>query len=410
MIVLDFFSKLFDANFMPHGHCFFWRPEIVWLHVVSDGLIAVSYFLIPFALVQLARKREDLAFHWMFLLFGAFILACGATHVMAIWTLWIPMYRLEGVIKAATAVASVPTAFLLIRLLPYAIALPSPAQLRSVNLELQNEIGERKAAEERVRSLNEVLEDRVAERTKQLEDANRALRIANENLEQFAFSASHDLKEPLRNVAIYSQLLEKRYSGRLDDEAAHFLRNVVEGAQRMDHLVSDLLTYTTVDAADQRPLISVDSGKVLGGVLQNLSEALKSSQGVVTSDPLPMVSMNETALEQLLQNLIENAIKYRREGQPPEVHISATLRGGEWLFSIGDNGIGIAPEYREQVFGIFKRLHGSGSKISGTGMGLAICRRIVSRVGGRIWVDSVLGAGSTFHFTVPVSPGNGESG
>ena len=147
MVVLEFFSKLLDANFMPHGHCFFWRPEIVWLHVVSDALIAASYFLIPFALVRLARKREDLAFHWMFLLFGVFILACGTTHVMSIWTLWIPMYRLEGVVKGVTALASVPTALLLVRLLPQMIAFPSPSQLRSANLALENEIIERKAAE-----------------------------------------------------------------------------------------------------------------------------------------------------------------------------------------------------------------------------------------------------------------------
>jgi len=408
--VLDFFSKLFDARFMPHGHCFFWLPEILWLHVVSDGLIAGSYFLMPFALIQLARKRRDLAFHWMFFLFGAFILACGATHVMSIWTLWIPMYRLEGVIKAATALVSVPTAILLIRLLPHAIALPSPAQLRSVNLELQNEISERKAAEERVRSLNEMLEDRVAQRTKELEDANRALRIANENLEQFAFSASHDLKEPLRNVAIYSQLLQKRYNGRFDDEANHFLGYLVQGAQRMDRLVTDLLIYTRVGVADQLEVTPVHSGKVLGIVLENLSEALKSHQVAVTSDSLPIILMSETSLEQVLQNLIENAIKYRSEGVSPAVHVSATLSSGDWLFSVSDNGIGIAPEYHEQVFGIFKRLHGAGSKISGTGMGLAICRRIVSRAGGRIWVESALGEGSTFYFTVPASQSGQERG
>ena len=395
---------------MPHGHCFFWLPEILWLHVVSDGLIAGSYFLMPFALIQLARKRRDLAFHWMFFLFGAFILACGATHVMSIWTLWIPMYRLEGVIKAATALVSVPTAILLIRLLPHAIALPSPAQLRSVNLELQNEISERKAAEERVRSLNEMLEDRVAQRTKELEDANRALRIANENLEQFAFSASHDLKEPLRNVAIYSQLLQKRYNGRFDDEANHFLGYLVQGAQRMDRLVTDLLIYTRVGVADQLEVTPVHSGKVLGIVLENLSEALKSHQVAVTSDSLPIILMSETSLEQVLQNLIENAIKYRSEGVSPAVHVSATLSSGDWLFSVSDNGIGIAPEYHEQVFGIFKRLHGAGSKISGTGMGLAICRRIVSRAGGRIWVESALGEGSTFYFTVPASQSGQERG
>ena len=160
--MFGFFSKLFEAKFMPHGHCFLWRPDILWLHVVADGLTAASYFLIPLALIQLARKRKDLAFHWMFLLFGAFILACGTTHLMAIWTLWIPMYRLEGVIKGVTALASVPTALLLVRLLPQALALPSPTQLRNMNLALEREIGDRKAAEDRVTALNAELESRVA--------------------------------------------------------------------------------------------------------------------------------------------------------------------------------------------------------------------------------------------------------
>ena len=407
--MFDFFSKLLDANFMPHGHCFFWRPDILWLHVISDGLTAASYFVIPFGLLRLWRKREDLDFHWMFLLFGAFILACGTTHAMSIWTLWTPMYRLEGVIKAATAFASVPTALLLVRLLPQLIALPSPAQLALVNQALQEQIAERIAAEDRVKSLNEVLEIRVAQRTKELEDANHALRIANRNLEQFAFSASHDLREPLRNVAIYSQILQKQYGGQFDEKADRYLGYLVHGAQRMDRLVSDLLTYTRAGIADEG-LSSVDSGKVLNSVVSNLREALESSKGTVTSDALPTVLMYETALERLLANLIENAIKYRKEDEPPMVHVSARMSGDLWQFSIKDNGIGIAPEYHEQVFGVFKRLHGQGGKIPGTGIGLAICQRIVGRAGGRLWVESAIGAGSTFHFTLPAASAEVERG
>ena len=213
-----------------------------------------------------------------------------------------------------------------------------------------------------VKSLNEVLEIRVAQRTKELEDANHALRIANRNLEQFAFSASHDLREPLRNVAIYSQILQKQYGGQFDEKADRYLGYLVHGAQRMDRLVSDLLTYTRAGIADEG-LSSVDSGKVLNSVVSNLREALESTKGTVTSDALPTVLMYETALERLLANLIENAIKYRKEDEPPMVHVSARMSGDLWQFSIKDNGIGIAPEYHEQVFGVFKRLHGQGGKI-----------------------------------------------
>jgi two-component system NtrC family sensor kinase len=198
---------------MPHGHCYLWRPEIIWLHVVSDGLISLAYFLIPFVLVHLVRKRRDLAFDWMFVLFGTFVLACGTTHVMAIWTLWHPVYRLEGVIKAITALASLPTAFLLLRLVPQAMALPSPEQLRIANRSLEREIADRKIAEKEIRTLNMELERRVAERTQELMEANERLKRMNDDLTHFAYAASHDLQEPLRMVVIYNKLLVKNFCG-----------------------------------------------------------------------------------------------------------------------------------------------------------------------------------------------------
>ncbi len=401
--MFEFFQNLFSTDFMPHGHCYFWRPEIVWLHVISDALTALAYFVIPLGLIQLVRKRRDLAFHWMFVLFGVFILACGTTHLMAIWTLWHPVYRLDGVIKAITALASVPTAILLMRLVPQAVTLPSPEQLQEVNRSLEKEIAERKAAEEQVRVLNADLEARVAARTNELEEANRSLQRANRSLEEFAYSASHDLKEPLRNVALYSQLLQSNYGGRLNAEADMCLAYMAEGAQRMSDLVSDLLTYTEIASRDQEEPVTalVDAEQVAEQVLKNLHLAIAESEATVTRGPLPQVRVKALHLEQILQNLVDNAIKYRRDGVPAKIHIAAQQRGNQCHFSVEDNGIGIAPGHREQIFGVFKRLHARGGRYSGTGIGLAICQRIVERYGGRIWVESVLGQGTTFHFTIP---------
>ena len=236
---------------------------------------------------------------------------------------------------------------------------------------------------------------------RQLRFTNGQLVRANQDLEQFAYSASHDLQEPLRNVAVFSQLMKKRYDGRLDEQADTFLRYIVDGAHRMGHLVSDLLTYTRAAAAEDSPEGLIDTDAVLEPVLKGLGHTIEETHAIITHDRLPFVCVREMHLEQLFQNLISNALKYRRDSEPPRVHVTAEPEGEMWRFSISDNGIGIAPEYHWKVFGIFKRLHSGTQKYSGTGIGLAICQRIVERYGGRIWVESELGLGSTFHFTLP---------
>jgi len=397
--MLDFFRKLFATDFIPHGHCYLWRSDIMWLHVISDSLTALAYFIIPFALVHLVRKRRDLAFDWMFVLFGTFILACGATHLMAIWTLWHPVYRLEGVIKALTALASVPTAFLLLRLVPQAIALPSPEQLRAVNHDLEREIIERKVAEDEIRSLNQDLERRVADRTKELTEANEQLKRMNDDLTHFAHAASHDLQEPLRLVLIYNELLGKQFAQELPDPAKKLIATSIENGSRMQNLLTAMREYWTASEQheDTRALIRIEDA--LQDALTNLQATLEENKASVTYDPLPTLNTEHLIVVQLFQNLFSNALKYRSQ-DPPEIHVSAARDSGRWLFTVSDNGIGVAPEYREIIFGVFKRLH--GKKYPGVGMGLALCRRGVERLGGRIWVESPQnGHGSIFKFTIP---------
>ena len=221
----------------------------------------------------------------------------------------------------------------------------------------------------------------------------------NADLEQFAYSASHDLQEPIRNVAIYSDILSMRYGGVLDDSGIEFLGNVKAAAVRMQTLVSDLLSYTQAASITDEDPEPGEAEAALLAALANLTAAINRSGASITYDPLPAVCVREVHLQQIFQNLIGNAIKYRRD-EPLRIHVSAERRDGYWLFSVKDNGIGIAQEYREQIFGLFKRLH-TNKKYPGTGIGLAICQRIAERYGGRIWVESELGKGSVFFFTVP---------
>lgn len=221
----------------------------------------------------------------------------------------------------------------------------------------------------------------------------------NMDLEQFAHSASHDLQEPLRNVAIYSELLTRRYASSIDRNGLEFLEHVRSGALRMQSLVHDLLAYTQAASIEEDISESREANIALERALSNLMESISQSGTCVTSDPLPSVRIREVHLQQLFQNLIGNAIKYRRD-QPPRVHVSAKKKDGNWLFSVEDNGIGIHPESKEQIFGVFKRLH-TNDKYAGTGIGLAICQRIAERYRGRIWVESEPGKGSTFFFTIP---------
>ncbi|HVU35182.1 MAG TPA: PAS domain S-box protein [Opitutaceae bacterium] len=228
------------------------------------------------------------------------------------------------------------------------------------------------------------------------------LERSNQELERFAYVASHDLQEPLRTVSSFSQLLGRQYREKLDRDADEFIGFIVSGAERMQTLINDLLVFSRIGTR-AKPFSTVDADAVLAAVLANLDASIRETQTIVTHDPLPQVQADATQLTQLLQNLVGNAIKFRRSGIQPQVHVGATRVDGGWEFSIRDNGVGIEPQYFERIFIIFQRLHGL-NEYPGTGIGLAICKKIVERHGGRIRVESEAGAGSTFHFTLPDTP------
>jgi signal transduction histidine kinase len=256
---------------------------------------------------------------------------------------------------------------------------------------LRQEVAERQHSEEQVRALNDELEHRVRDRTAELSRSNA-------ELEQFAYAAAHDLQEPLRNVLRCTQFLAESYQGRIDSEADVFITCAVDGATRMQQLIRELLAYSRV-GAKTRALAPTDCELVLERSLADLRLMIEESSAVVTHGPLPTIEADQELLVQVLQNLIGNAIKFHGP-DAPRVHIAAERQGDEWVFSVRDNGIGIDPQFQERIFVLFQRLHGQ-SVYAGTGIGLAICKKAVERLGGRAWVDSKLGEGATFFFTIP---------
>jgi two-component system NtrC family sensor kinase len=268
------------------------------------------------------------------------------------------------------------------------------------NRRIFEEIKEKELDALRARAAGEAARVR-AEMADQLAVANRQLEHANQELEHFAHTAAHDLREPLRKIRIFSQLLQTKTAGSLDEEASKWLGYCVQGAAQMDQLIRDLLLYaetTKVSEAPQKPVALDDT---LKKALANLEVIIADTNARVMAAPLPVLLVDEIRVQQLFQNLIGNAIKYRRDEVSPQVRISVELKNGLWTFTVADNGIGIQPQYWHKVFELFQRL--DPGTYPGTGLGLAICKRIVDQFGGSIWVESEPGRGSIFRFTIPAT-------
>lgn len=272
--------------------------------------------------------------------------------------------------------------------------------LHEKNQILQQEISTRRAVEKALQEQNLVLQQEISNRQRAesaLLKSNQELARSNAELEQFAYVASHDLQAPLATIASYAQLLEKRYKDQLDSKASKFIGNIVQGCTRMQTLIDDLLEYSRVGRS-QKPFQLTDCNHAVEQALANLQGAIRETQALVTYSELPAVMGDISQLVQLFQNLVGNSIKYRHDA-PPMVHITACKQEKDWLFSVSDNGIGIATQHQARIFQIFQRLH-TQKEYSGTGIGLAICQKIVERHGGYIWVESKPGQGSTFYFTM----------
>ena len=278
-----------------------------------------------------------------------------------------------------------------------------PTQLESEIIEFAAQLAaiaiEHDQTQQILQDINKSLERSVAERTRDLAAANAALIRSNDELRQFAYVASHDLQEPLRMVTAFGQLLRSKLANRLDSEEQEWLGYVIEGGIRMQDLVNDLLDYSRIES-QARPFQNVELRDAVSTAVTNLRQSIKDTGAKITLDQLPTVVADGPQIVQLLQNLISNGIKFHDQ-PPPRIHVTAEQRDKDWLISVRDHGIGIEPRYLECIFDFFKRVH-SRDRFPGTGIGLPICKRVVERHGGRIWVESTPGQGSEFFFTLPL--------
>ncbi|MBL9166229.1 MAG: PAS domain S-box protein [Verrucomicrobiales bacterium] len=504
-------EKLFSSDgFMPHGHCYLWQPGILSLHIISDLLITLAYFSIPFTLIYFIRRRRDLPFNWMFLCFAVFIVACGATHLMEVWSIWYPTYWLSGTIKAITALASVPTAVLLARLVPHALALPSPSELRAAHEASQREMGERMKVEEKFRSLLEAAPDgmvivdetgkvvlvnsqaellfgytrqellgqpieilipqRFRERHPGFRDAfsaeprtramgaglelrglrkdgtefpveislspldtsegrlvmsairdityrkrierdlhqrNLELQNAAEAKNRFLANMSHELRTPLNGIIGFSEFLVDEKPGSLNLKQKEYLGDVLHSAGHLLQLINDVLDLAKIEAGKMD--VSPETFQIrqaideVRAVIQGAARKKQVSTVMNISPELGEVRLDQQKFKQVLYNLLSNGVKFSQPGS--EVDITASAQEGRALrIEVTDRGIGIRREDLDRLFKEFEQLDaGEGRRFEGTGLGLALTKRLVELQGGSISVESQPGKGSTFTVLLPLS-------
>jgi len=350
-------------QFMPHATCYLRNPRVIFLHVSADLLIGFAYVCISATLGYLVYKaRRDIPFHWMFLAFGLFIITCGFTHFMEVWTVWQPVYWLSGFVKVICAAASVATALALFPLVPKVFDL-----INSV-----------KVSEER--------------RVK--------LENANTELEAFAYSVSHDLRAPLRAVQGLTGALREDYGKQFDPQAINYMDQITSASQRMDTMIRDLLAYSKITRTIPE-LHTVDLHRAIQDARTMIeADVAQCKADVQIENELPNVIANPLLLSQALANLLSNAIKFVTPGVTPVVKVFAKDGGRHVRVCVQDNGIGIAAEYRDKIFGMFERLH-SVTDYPGTGIGLAIVQKAVFRMDGALGFESTIGKGSCFWIDLP---------
>jgi signal transduction histidine kinase len=386
---MDIFDSSFDSDgFMPHGHCYLWTPTLLWINVVSDFLISLAYISIPITLIYFVQKRRDIPFNWMFICFGMFILACGGTHIMDIWTTWNPSYWLSGYVKAITAAASVPTAILLTQLVPKALLIPSPQKLAIVNAELQKEIAERKRVEQT------------------LQTRNNELAAANEVRGRFLAAMSHELRTPLNAIIGFTGTLLMSLPGPLNADQEKQLRLVQGGGKHLLALINDLLDLAKIDAGKvELRLETMEIRRVIEEIAASLrpfAERKGLKLFVAESTEEIVVRTDRRTLSQIVLNLINNAIKFTEIGSV-RLDVARRTEDGNGVVEIAvqDTGVGIRVEDQPKLFEAFAQVGATTKQPEeGTGLGLHLSQKLALLLGGVISMRSEYGKGSTFALTL----------
>lgn len=365
----DYSVPWFDTGqFTPHGSSFLWTSSVLWMNAIPDLLIALFYFVLPFVLLHIARRRKDLRLDWLAASFGLFLVACGISHVLDAWNLWHGEYWLEALAKVIAGVAAIPTAILLWRHLPEILSLPSQ---------------------------------------RQLQHANASLARANKELEAFTASVSHDLRSPLTTIAGQAGLLELSLGPTANDDQRRRLTRIQSGVKQMSELIDALLSLSRIS---RHPLRRepVDVSMAVEGIIADLRQ--KDPQRIVEVILQPGMSVHgdRRLISDLLTNVVSNAWKFTSKlTQPARIEVGQTTDGSLATLFVRDNGAGFDMKYAQKLFKPFQRLHGT-TDFDGSGVGLATVARIVERHGGRIWADAKPNEGAVFFFTLPTLPNTDE--
>jgi PAS domain S-box-containing protein len=496
----DFFRRLFESDFMPHGHCYYWQPDILWSHAISDGVIATAYFVIPLVLLYIYLKRKSTQYVWLMVLFAIFICGCGITHIFDVVTIWKPLYRFDAVFRVITALASIGTAIALVKVAPNIISIPSPEAWKAVNEELKAQIAQLREKDRIIEAfkefesltetlpqlvctyqsdgkasfynqqwyqytgisfeekLNTVLAKIVAPeqydrslkqwreaveegkpfqmevsirrhdgeycwhlvrstpvkldqekgmwvctltdihnqkvRSQELEQKNRELSIINNDLDNFIYTASHDLKAPIANIEGLINLLTRQLGARMTEMENNIIQMMNLSIVKFKGTIRDLAEMVKSQKETVEPPIPVAFEEMLENVKIDLQESITESQAHIESNfQILEISYARKNLKSVVYNLVSNAIKYRSSERTPHIRVSTQAEGEYILLTIQDNGLGMNPDQQQNLFRMFKRFH---THVEGTGIGLYIVKRIIENSGGRIEVESKPDRGTIF--------------
>ena len=496
----EFFDPLFESNFMPHGHCYYWQPDILWSHAISDGVIATAYFVIPLVLLYIFRRRSTTQYVWVMVLFAVFITGCGITHVFDVITIWKPLYRFDSVFRVITALASVGTALVLVKVTPRILAIPSAEQWRSVNEELRTQLDQLREKDRIIEAfrefesltetlpqlvftfrsngaasfynqqwyqytglayeplLDEALQriiapaqwpdyliqrtehlstgrsfameltlrrydgtyrwhlvttspaqlphanwlwvcsltdiDEQKQRHQVLEEKNRELSIINNDLDNFIYTASHDLRSPIANLEGLTSLLIKNREGHFNDQEKKIFDLMYVSIERFKGTLRDLTDIVRAQKEVDESRLAIPFQEILAEVLLDVAPLVQETDVQIETDfGVADISYARKNLKSIMYNLVSNALKYRSPARPLRLYIRTEAHDTHALLTVRDNGLGMTAAQQGKLFSMFRRFH---THVEGSGIGLYIVKRIVENAGGRIEVESQVGEGTTF--------------